>query len=244
MDAFKTEITKSSISPCLIYLEPGDWMKPLDKDKPDSDIESFQRYLQNLIANFDAGFPIIFTSSIKRLADIDSSFRKKGVFDRRFEITERTLNEKGYDFVKEIGFDICDESIAEDLDKVGKLVDHEYDDPRVQSLVTVALKRIQLKLNRKLNFLDLIDMSSHGSGERDAIPVHSDKYLEMIAAHETGHVAAAILDSNGTNIPDYASAFPGRDFGGIVVDSYNYMKTYHRQMSYRDYEHKIRVGLG
>jgi len=244
MEAFKTEMPKESLAPCLIYLEPGDWMKSLDKDKPDIDLEFTQRYLQNIITNFDPNFPIIFTTSIKRLADIDSSFRKQGVFDRRFEITEKTLNEKGYDFVKEIGFDICDESITKDLDKVGKLVDNEYDDPRVQSLVTIALKRIQLKVARKLSFLDLVDMSTHGSGERDAIPTHSDKYLEMIAAHETGHIAAAILDSNGINIPDYASAFPGRDFGGVVVDSYEYMKTYHRQMSYRDYEHKIRVGLG
>jgi hypothetical protein len=244
MEAFKTEIPKETISPCLIYLEPGDWMKSLDKDKPDTDVEAFQRHLQNLIANFDPNFPIVFTTSIKRLADIDSSFRKQGVFDRRFEITEKTLNEKGFDFIKEIGFDLCDESITKDLDKVGKLVDNEYDDPRVQSLVTIALKRIQLRVARKLSFLDLVDMSTHGSGERDAIPTHSDKYFEMIAAHETGHIAAAILDSNGINIPDYASAFPGRDFGGVVVDSYEYMKTYHRQMSYRDYEHKIRVGLG
>ncbi len=243
IDAFKNEIPKN-LAPCLIYLEPGEWMKPLDKDKPDQDSEIFQKHLQDLIANFDPEFPIIFTTSIKALADIDSSFRKQGVFDRRFEITERTLAEKGYDFVKEIGFDICDECITKHLDKVGKLVDHDYDDPRVMSLVAIALKRVQLKANRKLTFLDLIDMSSHGSGERDAIPIHSEKYLEMISAHETGHVAAAILDSNGINIPDYASAFPGRDFGGIVVDSYDYMKTYHRQMSYRDYEHKIRVGLG
>ena len=243
-DAFKTEIPKETLAPCLIYLEPGDWMKSLDKDKSDTDAEAFHRHLQNLITNFDPNFPIVFTTSVKRLADIDSSFRKQGVFDRRFEITEKTLNEKGYDFVKEIGFDICDESITRDLDKVGKLVDNEYDDPRVQSLVTIALKRIQLRVARKLRFLDLVDMSTHGSGERDAIPTHSDKHLEMIAAHETGHIAAAILDSNGINIPDYASAFPGRDFGGVVVDSYEYMKTYHRQMSYRDYEHKIRVGLG
>ena len=125
MDAFKTEIPKETLAPCLIYLEPGDWMKSLDKDKPDTDVEAFQRHLQNLITNFNHNFPIVFTTSIKRLADIDSSFRKHGVFDRRFEITEKTLNEKGYDFVKEIGFDICDESITKDLDKVGKLVDHD-----------------------------------------------------------------------------------------------------------------------
>jgi hypothetical protein len=244
IDAFKTEIPKETLAPCLIYLEPGDWMRSLDKDKPDADIESFQRYLQNLIAHFDPNFPVVFTTSVKRLADIDPSFRKQGVFDRRFEITERTLIEKGHDFVKQIGFDICDTSITEQLDKVGKLVDHEYDDRRIQGVVAIALKRIQVKINRQLNFLDLIDMSSHGSGERDAIPVHSDKYLDMIAAHEAGHVAAAILDSNGVNIPEYATAFPGRDFSGLVVDSYDYMKAYHRRMSYRDYEHKIRVGLG
>lgn len=244
MDAFKTEMPKETLAPCLIYLEPGDWMKSLDKDKPDLDLECTQKYIQNIITNFDPNFPIVFSTSVKRLADIDPSFRKQGVFDRRFEITERTLIEKGHDFVKQIGFDICDTSITKQLDKVGKLVDHEYDDRRIQGVVAIALKRIHAKINRQLNFLDLIDMSSHGSGERDAIPVHSDKYLDMIAAHEAGHVAAAMLDSNGKNIPDYATAFPGRDFGGLVVDSYDYMKTYHRQMSYRDYEHKIRVGLG
>jgi len=244
MDAFKTEIPKEKLAPCLVYLEPGDWMKSLDKDKPDLDLELIQRYLQNIITNFDPNFPIVFTTSVKRLADIDSSFRKQGVFDRRFEITERTLIEKGHDFVKQIGFDICDTSITKQLDKVGKLVDHEYDDRRIQCVVAIALKRIHAKINRQLNFLDLIDMSSHGSGERDVIPVHSDKYLDMIAAHEAGHVAAAMLDSKGLNIPEYATAFPGRDFSGLVVDSYDYMKTYHRQMSYRDFEHKIRVGLG
>ena len=83
VDAFKTEIPKETLAPCLIYLEPGDWMKSLDKDKSDTDAEAFHRHLQNLIANFDPNFPIVFTTSVKRLADIDSSFRKKGVFDRR-----------------------------------------------------------------------------------------------------------------------------------------------------------------
>jgi hypothetical protein len=52
MEAFKTEIPKETLAPCLIYLEPGDWMKSLDKDKPDTDVEAFQRHLQNLITHF------------------------------------------------------------------------------------------------------------------------------------------------------------------------------------------------
>jgi len=243
MNIVKHKIPKNTLSPCLIYLEPGEWMKAISKNKSDTDLELFQRKLQNLIADFDPNFPVVFTTSVKRVTDIDELFRTAGVFDRRFEISDKTLMEKGYDFINQIGLDICDESITNHTDKVGKLVECQYDNPRLQGLISIALKRTQKKLKRKLKFFDLIEISCHGSGECDVIPMVSKKQLNTIAIHEAGHVTASILDSEGLNIPEYASAFPGRYFSGITVDSYRYMTDCHGLMTYRDYEHKIRVYL-
>jgi len=241
-DALKNLIPKS-IAPCIVYLEPGDWMVPTDTNKPEDELEKFQAELQEKIIGIDPNFPIIFTTTITKVDSIAKTFRRLGVFDRLFEMGEDSLEEKGHDFVQQIGFDLCDKSITEQLGKVGRLVDYQYDKPRDRGIVSIALKRIHKKLGRKLSFFDLINTSTNGDGECDAAAVSSKRHLETVATHEAGHVVAAIIDSAGTNIPEYASAFPGPNFTGVVVDSYSYMQDYLYNMSYRDYEHKIRVCL-
>ena len=39
------------------------------------------------------------------------------------------------------------------------------------------------------------------------------------AYHEAGHACIAIIASGGSNVPDYASIVPARDFAGIVIES-------------------------
>jgi cell division protease FtsH len=71
----------------------------------------------------------------------------------------------------------------------------------------------------------------------------SPAFGRSVAAHEAGHAAVAILDSNGKNIPDYWSIVPGADFKGVVAESIAYRESLGGRTTYADFRHQIRVRL-
>ena len=235
----------AEIGPCLIYLEPGQWMREIDSEKMDGDDEQlrlFQKHLLKIIKDFDPNHPVVFVTSAKGLKHISESFRQVGAFDRRFEYTTLSLKEEGENFLKLVGQDICDESILNHPGKVGKLIGTTFDDLRRQGLIALALKRIAAREGRNLEFNDFVHIAIHGSAEMDEA-MQDEELQRLVAIHEAGHATLAIIDSDGRNIPDYLSAFPGDDYMGVVVYSYAYNYEKHDRLSYIDFRHRIRVGL-
>ena len=83
IDYLTENFEAKKIGPCILYLEPGEWMKKND-NQPATDI--FHDRLSELISNFDVNYPIVFATSGETINDLAPNFRKKGLFDRRFEI--------------------------------------------------------------------------------------------------------------------------------------------------------------
>ncbi len=234
------------LSPVIIYLEPGEWMKKINKDNLNDDCEKeyyeFQNKLKKIIRDFNPFKPVIFVTSILEMKEINPELREVGLFDRRFEVISPTLIEKGEDFVNLVGASYCSDSFQSEYGKIGKLIDSSFSDFRRQNLIALALRRISLKENRLIDFVDLVNLAVRGSTESDFFPEDAET-LKIVAAHEAGHAAVAIIDSNGQNVPDYATAFPAKTYNGVVTDSYAFNYSKYGRLSYLDFRHKIRVNL-
>ena len=227
--------------PTLVYLEPGMWMK--SQEDASSQIVDIQKRVQSQIQSFDPSDPVLFVTSTSNYSEISADLRKVGYFDRRFIVLKPTLEEVGANFVRMIGEDICSESFQESLGKIGKLLDIEFDDKRRQELIAIALRRIAKQKAKKVEFEDLVFLSTKGSAESDDYPKRSIDFDQKIAVHEAGHALVAIVDSEGQNIPEYVSILEAEGFFGIVTDSMSYHLAKHKSRSYADIRHQIRVSL-
>ena len=230
-------------SPCLVYLEPGLWMKPMEDESNDDLIASTQSNICSLIKSFRPSKPVIYVTSTSELHKLSPKFREVGLFDRRFEIIKPTLEEIAENFLETLGYEICADSLRTELGKVGKLLDSDFDDKRRKELVALTLKRIAKQETRKIEFADLLNISLQGSGEFDAYPVKSEESLRKIAIHEAGHAAVAIIDSNGENMPEFASIIESQTYNGIVAESIAYHYSKNNRKSYADVRHQIRISL-
>jgi len=223
----------------LIYLEPGDWMK----DQEDSSNSNIHTSLQSKIKNFNTDAPVIFVTSTAIYTDISSDLRKAGMFDRRFIVLKPTLEESAVGFIQMIGEDICSDAFKDSLGKIGKLLDLEFDDKRRQELIALTLKRIAKREARKIEFGDLVYLSTRGSAESDEYPKLSIEFDKKIAVHEAGHALVAMIDSQGQNVPEYVSILEAENFCGIVTDSMGYHFNKHKSKTYSDIRHHIRICL-
>ncbi len=235
-------------SPTLIYLEPGSWMMDVGSkksdDSEDENIAIAQERLIDLIRHFNPELPVLFVTSTDDFSEFSKEFKYAGLFDRRFAIIPLTLEETASRFLGQIGLNICGDSLTNYLGKVGKLLDLDFDDKRQQGIIAMALKRLAARNMRKVEFIDLVNLAMRSSCEADESPVYSDSnHLRQIAVHEAGHATIAIIDSNGNNIPDYASIIQGLGFKGIVANSYAYHYASDDQLSYSDFRHRVRIDL-
>jgi len=227
--------------PTLIYLEPGDWMKSSD----DADEKNLltQQYLIEKIRSFNPDNPVIFATSSCNYNEITKDLRVAGLFDRRFLVLRPTLEEEGRAFLRLVGDELCNTSLHDNLGKVGKLLDLEFDDKRRQELIALTLKRISKRESRKLEFADLVYLSTQGSAESDEYPKRSAEFDRKIAVHEAGHAVIAMIDSQGKNIPEYVSILEAENYNGVVADSMTYHLSKHKSRTYSDIRHQIRVSL-
>ena len=232
-------------TPTLIYLEPGAWMKDLDEENGPADqiLSSTQKNICNLIENFNPEFPVIYATSTDDLAKLSPKFRKVGLFDRRFELIKPTLEEIAESFLELLGEKLCGQSLKDHLGKVGKLLDLDFDDRRRKELVALTLRRIAKRNNRQIEFADLLEIALQGSGEFDSYPVKNETALRQTAIHEAGHAAVAIIDSDGENLPEFASIVESKAYNGVVADSLSYHYSKNNIKSYADVRHQIRVTL-
>lgn len=227
--------------PTLIYLEPGEWMKSSD-DIDEKNLLT-QQYLIEKIRSFNPDNPVIFATSSSNYNEITKDLRVAGLFDRRFLVLRPTLEEEGRAFLRLVGDELCNSSLHDNLGKVGKLLDLEFDDKRRQELIALTLKRISKKEGRKLEFGDLVYLSTQGSAESDEYPKRSVEFDRKIAVHEAGHAVIAMIDSEGKNIPEYVSILEAENYNGVVSDSMSYHLSKHKSRTYADIRHQIRVSL-
>ena len=232
--------------PQLIYLEPGPWMQKFDPETSTVDkntFEAVQQKIMHLITESDCFPPLIIGTSTNDYQAFAPEFRQAHLFSRRFAITEPTLDQQAKDFLENVGFNICDQTLTRELHKVGKLLELEFNDKRRQGLVALAMKRLAKRASRPINFKDLVHMAVNGTLESDQIINLSEDSIRRVAIHEAGHTVIAVVDSEGSNIPDYVSALPTHAHKGVVAESFSYNLRNDDIKSYRNMRHKVRICL-
>lgn len=231
-------------SPALIYVPQGEWSTHYDKpaDKPEH-IQKFRRALKTYLEDLSPKLGLVFVTSGDSYDNLDPEIRTVGAFDRRFNISDLTIEEKGTRFLNEVGTDLCDKSLLDYPAKVGKLIDDEFRNLRRQRLIALAMQRRAHRENRTLSFDDLVHFSVFGGGETDHPQETSPEVLKRIAIHEAGHALVAMLDSDLKNIPDYAGIVASNSFGGSVSDSFAYNLSHAGHIKFKDVLHRIRVFL-
>lgn len=234
-----------SDKPTIFLVEQGVWSSKIEGDKKAA--EQLVDFQTNEVPKYLASLPddqaVVFVVTGQSYADLEPPLRAVGAFDRRFDVADFTLPELGTWFLNLIGTDLCDDSLFLDPGKVGKLINDEFDDRRRQRLIALHLQRLANRGCRKVCFDDLVYFAVHGGSETEHAPEESAEMLHRIAVHEAGHVLISILDTNGRNVPDFASIVPGRHFKGVVTDSYAYSFALTGRYTYEDSRHKIRVQL-
>ncbi len=239
-----------SLAPVLVYLAPGDrgsWMsgeKNEDADEAER-VEQFQYRLIDSLRDFNPKRPVIFAVSVYQLEEVSTKLRRVGLFERFIAIPRRSLEILAQDFLSEYGYEHCDDSLKNEMGKVGQLLKSDFNGSEQRDLAMLALRRIQSKQNRKIGFIDLVHISTHSLIEEAQPQSMDENDRKRVAYHEAGHAVIAILESNGEAIPDYTSIVPGASFDGIMVGSYKYRFSIGDSLtSYEDFRRGIRVSLG
>jgi cell division protease FtsH len=182
-------------------------------------------------------------TACRHLDDMSGRIDRPGVFDRYLALPPTPLKQLGEEFIDEVGVAGCSDSLSASPTKVGKWVEQECEGSRRRQLALLYLRRLKRREKRPLEFLDLMHLATHGYVEETESPPENDEFRRSVAAHEAGHAAMAILDSNGKNVPDYCSIVPGADFKGVVADSMTYRESLGDRTTYAAFRHQIRVRL-
>ena len=246
----KNDDDSESRAPLIVFIHGGPWYEkvtPENKSETTS-ILDFQKNFSNDLNNFNPNQLIIFITSIEKYDNLSEELRKVGCFDRRFYIPKMTIEEIGKEFISKIGENLCDSSLINFPEKVGKLIDNHFDDERRQGLILLALQRKAYFQSRLVTFHDLVDLAAHGSHESDLLTPVSNKVNPIKrnkdAIHEAGHALISIIDSEELNIPDYCSIISMRDYSGMMLESFTYNYDRTKDRTYSNLRHQIRIALG
>jgi ATP-dependent Zn protease len=235
-----------SAAPILVYLEPSDWLNRLDKNadsEQTNKIRKFRKALTTRMTSFDAEHPVIYTTSTDKLGNVSPVLRKRDLFDRYFHIPNLSPDMLGTEFINLFGWENCDASITEFPGKVGKLLGDEFDNEHLRHLAALNMSRLAECENRKLAFIDLVDMVMAELGNSDIAVRDDEAVLRHTAIHEAGHAAMAVIDSHGMNTPEYSTIVARKDAKGMVVESIAYSFSRGDQVTYANFRHKIRISL-
>lgn len=233
-------------APILVYLAPGDWMRKIGEDTDNEDADKIRKFRKSFAARmeaFDTGHPVIYTTSACKLEDVAYVWRKRDLFDHYFHIPKLSPDMLGKEFIDLFGLENCDASITGFPGKVGQLLGDEFDNERLRRLAALNMARLAKRENRKLTFIDLVDMATAGLGDSDEAIKDNEAILRHTAAHEAGHAAMAVIDSNGKNTPEYSTIVARKDNKGMVVESIAYSFARGDLFTYADFLHKIRISL-
>ena len=236
----------AKLAPALIFLEPGTWLLDRQKDETDETTaarNNFQQRLVEWMGEFDVKHPLVLCTSVLQLGDMANCMDGAGRFDRYFVLPPLSLVARGEEFIEKLGSERCGESLTLFPAKLGKLLENGFANTGRRDLALLGLRRLHKRAQRRVEFLDLMHISTHGFGEEAVLPTSNDDIHRQIAAHEAGHAAMAILDSAGRNIPDYCSIVPGVGFRGVVAESISYHQSLGDRTTYADFRHDIRISL-
>lgn len=234
--------------PYILYIEPGAWMFKVEDDiSPEefNQLHKIRSIICSLINKSNSRIGSVIVTSISKddFSKFDEEFRQVHLFSRRFHLEDLPIAEIATRFIRNIGEDLCDESLMTKTQAAGNLLQMEFKDERRQALVALSMKRLAKKEQRKVGYSDLLYFVANGSAEFASSGESNLNDANRVAIHEAGHAAIAMIDSDGHNIPEYVSIKETNNYKGIMIDSVAYHHTKSNIMTYQQFRHKVRVSL-
>lgn len=229
-------------APVLVFIESGTWQTQ-KSDKEEDDQEG-RGHVLALMKVFNPAHPVLVVTITDGMSKLAAPLKRERAFDRWFSLPAMTAQALGDLVIEMVGPERCADSITAFPAKVGKLMDISFDGPEVRKLGALRLRRIHAEVGRALEFIDLVDMQIHGILESGSLPIEDVQHRNWVAWHEAGHVAMSILDSDGRNIPEFASILPKCGYYGVVVESVEFNYAYKRKRTYSEFRHSILTRLG
>jgi len=221
------------------------------KKKPDVDeseeitekVTDFQKKLVKWLKKFDPLNPVIYVTSVERMFDLADRLLDVNIFDRVIVLDEELPEVMARNFLAEIGTELCSDELLDSLSKIGKLLKCEVPKIEQRNLFVLAMQRFYSQTKVKITFVDLVTVIVRGMREEGTIGNNTEALRWQRAVHEAGHAVVAAFDSDGKNIPEYASIVPSISYGGVTVESYMFHHTHDEMATYRDFRHNTRICL-
>lgn len=246
-NAIKTDV------PTIIYLEPGYWVSDTISEDEDRgfpiasrrDEELAARMRQSLVDHVFKDIlnhPVVLVVSLKQTQQLDESLRATGLFDRKIKFPHHDRQHLAEAFIKVLGQDQVDQSILQQGEQVGLMIEEEYADLRRCELMMTALKRLAWRQKRKVSLRDLVEITIYGTIEEDQIALDPDSLRES-AIHEAGHAVMGYLDSGNFTAPIYCAVGKRGDLAGVVMRQCNSYKKVSNNETFQECIHAIRVCL-
>lgn len=232
-------------APTLVYVPIECFIKSDEKGLRNEfgwDIPSRPELIQAINA-VNQKSPIVIVT-VGKFIDVSDELRAAYAFDRYITIPKSDPVERAHEFMSLVGINNLNESVTKFPEKVGMLLNMRFPDKRRLGLLEIAIKRMHKKSKSPISYRDLVLLAARGTGEGDYQTHIHEKNRYRTAVHEAGHTLIAMLDSKGTNVPDYVSILKGNGFLGITLESYEY---HYQQLdcdAYQTGRHSVRVALG
>ena len=236
--------------PVVCYLHPGLWQDGAGISKKyRSQIEidagqlgEFRNSLKSFFADELQGQPIIIVSAVEKLSELHVALRRAGLFDRRIEVSDLSIQQKAACFIAALGQNIVGDSISSNMVRLGHLIHFEYKDYRRRQLCEVALRRIAWQESRHVEFADLVKMAAYGTSHFDDVAVDHDCEWRT-ALHEAGHALVSHVDSRKKIPPAYCGILSRNGTFGMMVPAFEGHELATNDPSFEDILHRIRVYL-
>lgn len=220
-------ITKA---PTIFFLEPGAWVGNFDSAKDyksdfiggsegsSEEFWSFRSTLAEHVQRTLPSYPVVLITTVPDLHNLDISLRRVGLFDRRLKLPTLSPTDAAQLFIGNVGSDICDASIMNQMERLGIFLKDHYVDSRRRDLAALALQRLSWRKQRKVNFSDFLQGLIYGTAEQDP-EVQTAAQKRRHAIHESGHALIAIVNSDGLRVPEFCSVQTLDDSHGVVLPS-------------------------
>lgn len=242
----------SKKEPAMIYMEPGSWQgerfHELNEDAVKSVFDEdecivFREQIVDLMNSELVDLPVVLVTAVKSLGQLNIGLRRSGLFDRRIAMPVLSDALVANAFIEEVGAEVLAESVKNDQEKLSCLLRHEYPDRRRRMLMQKSARRMAWRLEREIQFEDLVQFAVYGTGESDR---HVDDKMKLTrhAIHEAGHAVVSHLGSQDKSAPSYCSVIRRDDSHGITVTAYDGYEQSSDDLTYADLVHKIQMFLG
>lgn len=229
-------------TPTIVMMPLGVWSSDTKDHANAEEIKAFHKKFAEILSGIPADKHLVFVTYGDDPRGLVDDLRSAGAFDRRFFVEDISLHDRGQAFIDMLPHDICGDTLLANPEVIGQVLECEADDDRRAGLISISLKRLAYRQERKVEFCDLVNFALHGTGEY--VPNESPKgFRRSIALHEAGHALISIVDSSGMNIPDYAGVVPSVGTLGQVSASYEFLAGIPSIGNYKYKRHLVRVLL-